>query len=335
MIRRLFQPPWRTVFAGLVVLAAVGLGYFGWRPGLDLRDGRFDRKANGIWLSHVWLGDDAWFLRNGKSNQLAEIRRPETAANLVRRLKAHHITDLFPHLCPINPDGSLPPHDRERTEAFLDATTGLRVLPWVGGPYGSAARLHKAEWRSQFARSLRLLLEQHPRFAGIQVNVEPLTSGDRDFLALLDSLRTNLPPGKLLSVAAYPPPTRWQPSLEVHWEESFFREVARRCDQLAVMMYDVGQRWPKAYQQLMGDWTQEVLSWSEGKPVLIGVPTYDDAGSGYHDPAVENPFRAIPGIRRGLTRSLSTANYQGIAIYCEWETDDSEWRWLREHFLSR
>lgn len=101
------------------------------------------------------------------------------------------------------------------------------------------------------------------------------------------------------------------------------------------MMYDVGQRWPKAYEQLMCDWTREILAWSEGKPVLLGVPTYDDAGSGYHDPTVKNLATAIPGIHRGLSCSLSNGTYQGIAVYCEWETDDGELAWLREHFLSR
>lgn len=222
MPRWLFQPPWRTVFAGVLVLTALGLGYVAWRPGLDLRDGRYDRKANGIWLSHAWLGDDAWFLRNAKTNQLAEIRRPETAVSLVQRLKAHHITDLFPHLCPVNPDGSLPAHDPQRTEAFLDATAGLRVFPWVGGPYGSAARIHKPEWRAQFASSLRALLEQHPRFAGIQINVEPLASGDGHFLALLDLLRTNLPSGKLLSVAAYHRPPGGSPRSKSIGKSLFF-----------------------------------------------------------------------------------------------------------------
>lgn len=84
-------------------------------------------------------------------------------------------------------------------------------------------------------------------------------------------------PGRILSIAAYPPPTWWHPFPDVHWDESYFRQVASRCDQLAVMMYDAGQRIPKTYQKLMADWTVEVLNWSETRPVLLGVPTYDDA----------------------------------------------------------
>jgi hypothetical protein len=168
----------------------------------------------------------------------------------------------------------------------------------------------------------------------VHINVEPIPSGDKSFLAFLEIVRTALPSGKVLSIAAYPPPTRWHPSPDVHWSEAYFREVARRCDQVALMMYDAGQRVPKAYQKLMADWTEEVLAWSEGKPVLLGIPTYDDADSGYHNPNVENVTNAVLGVHRGLGLHRLPENYQGIAIYCDWETSDSEWAYLREHFLN-
>ncbi|HUR44350.1 MAG TPA: hypothetical protein VMZ27_00645 [Candidatus Saccharimonadales bacterium] len=152
---------------------------------------------------------------------------------------------------------------------------------------------------------------------------------------MLEELRAALVPAKVLSVAAYPPPTRWHPYPDVHWDESYFREVSRRCDQMAVMMYDAGQRFPKTYQQLISNWTAEVLAWSEGKGVLLGVPAYDDAGAGYHDPRVENLENALLGIHRGLHRQSVPTNYQGVAIYSEWETSESEWGYLGGHFLRK
>jgi hypothetical protein len=180
---------------------------------------------------------------------------------------------------------------------------------------------------------VRKLFQEHPRLAGVQLNVEPMPSGDKAFLVLLEDVRAALPPGKLLSVAAYPPPTSWHPYPDVHWDEPYFREVARRCDQIAVMMYDAAQNLPKAYQRLMADWTLEVLEWSEGKAVLLGVPTYDDAGVGYHDPKVENLPNALSGIHRGLSQKTLPTNYQGVAIYSDWETSEAEWSHFRAHFL--
>jgi hypothetical protein len=195
------------------------------------------------------------------------------------------------------------------------------------------AFLAYARWHSNFVHAAHTLLERHPRLAGVHLNIEPLPDGDQNFLKLLDEMRVALPVGKLISVAAYPPPTRWHPLPDVHWEEGYFREVASRCDHLAVMMYDAAQKIPKAYQRLMADWTAEVLDWSQGKSVLLGVPIYDDAGVGYHDPKVEYLRHALLGIHRGLSRKPVPPHYQGVAVYCDWETSNPEWKYFREHFL--
>lgn len=327
------RPPWRTIIPGCGLLLAICAAYLLWRPGLDVRDGRHDRGRNGIWLGHGWLGGDDWFIKNNKTNELTRFRDPARIRELAERLRRHHITDVFPHLCPAEPDGELPSVNAEQVERFLDAFEDFRVIPWIGGPNGSGALLNKPQWRRAFTTNALNLLAAHPRLAGVQINIEPLTSGDTNFLSLLEELHVALPKGKLLSVAAYPPPTWWHPYEDVHWDQSYFREVARGSDQLAVMMYDAAQRIPKTYQRLMADWTQEVLAWSEGKPVLLGVPTYDDAGVGYHDPKVENITNALLGIHRGLSRQPLPENYQGVAIYCEWETSEEEWRCFREQFL--
>jgi hypothetical protein len=281
------------------VTLTIGLafaGYLLWRPGLDVRDGRDDRGRNAVWLAHGWLGADEWFLKNNKTNEFAKYRASSQVKALAQKLRQNHITDVFPHLCPAESTGKLPAVDDKQVELFLDAFQGFRVLPWIGGPNGSSIRMNDARWRTNLVSQVQTLLSRHPRFAGVHLNVEPLPTGDQDFLVFLDQLRAALPPGKLLSVAAYPPPTRWHPFPDVHWDQAYFRELARRCDQLAVMMYDAGQRIPKTYQRLMADWTAEVIEWSAGKPVLLGVPTYDDAGVGYHDPKVETsrmPFSAF------------------------------------------
>jgi hypothetical protein len=331
-LKILIRPPWRTVCAAAILLVAGWTGWWLWTPGLDVRDGRHDRGRNGIWLGHGWLGADEWFVQNGKTNQLARFRDPGQIAQLATRLRQHHIADVFPHLCPVGPDGKLPPVDAAQVERFLDGFAGFRVMPWIGGPNGSNARLYSPAWRTAFVNEVRHLLSAHPRLAGVQINVEPLTSGDANFLALLDELRPVLPPGELVSIAAYPPPTRWHPYEDVHWQEDYFRQVARRSDQMAVMMYDAGQRIPKTYQRLMADWTREVLSWSEGKAVLLGVPAYNDADVGYHDPRVENLGNALLGIHRGLACQQVSSNYQGVVIYCEWEMTEDKWACWREHF---
>jgi hypothetical protein len=158
-----------------------------------------------------------------------------------------------------------------------------------------------------------------------------MPSGNAEFLTLLRELRTAMP-GKTLSVAAYPPPTRWHPFPDVHWDESYFRKVAAECDLMAVMMYDTSIRVPKLYEAVMAEWTVQVLDWCGDTDVLLGIPTYADEGVGYHDPRAENITHALHGIHAGLERSGPPSDYLGVAIYCGWETDADEWETFEKEF---
>jgi hypothetical protein len=332
-VETIARPPWRTVVPGVTLLAAVFGGYFAWQPGLDVRTGRDDLRRNGIWLGHAWLAADEWFAGNRRVDGMKYFRDPAQIRVLADRLKQHHIKDVFPHLCPAEPDGRLPAVDGAQVDRFLAEFDGFRVMPWIGGPSGPRVRYHLPRWRSAFIASVTNLLSAHPGLAGVQLNVEPMENGDADFLLLLEELHRAMPRGKLLSVAAYPPPTHWHPYPAVHWDEHYFKEVSRRCDQIVVMMYDTALQHSKLYQDLMAEWTAETLLWSERRPVLLGIPTYNDAGSGYHFPEVENITNALLGIHRALAEDEVPPNYQGVAIYCEWETDPGEWDYFREHFL--
>ena len=261
-----------TLLSITAALLTAALAYGIWSPGRDITDGRHDRGRNAIWLQHGWLGADEWFVRNGREERRDEFRNGQRIDQLTALLRRNGITDVFPLVAPAGQSGRLPLVDHEQAERFLDGLAGFRVMPWVGCVVGKIRRPDDPNWRATFVGSLAALIHMHPRLAGIQLNLEPCPSGNRAFLALLDELRQALPPGKLLSVAAFPPPTRWHPFPEVHWQEGYFREVARRVDQLAVMLYDTALPLEKPYRQLVRSWTREVLAWSEGADVLLDVP---------------------------------------------------------------
>jgi hypothetical protein len=279
LLSTLRRPPWRTVVPLLTLPALLLAGYALWSPGVEVTDGRHDRGHNGLWLQHGWLGDDSWFERNHKKDRIPQFRDSARIAELAQRLR--------------------------------EGMEGVRVMPWVGGVLNDHCFPKIPGWRAAFIQSIQELLQAHPRLSGIHLNIEPWPSGDPDLLTLLDELRAALPPGKVLSVAAYPPPTRWHPYAEVHWEQAYFREVARRSDQLAVMMYDTALRGRKLYTWLMSEWTREILDWSGSTPVLLGLPAY----------------------HARLNANGLAPNYQGVALYSDWELDESEWRHFREHFL--
>lgn len=304
-----------------------------WQPGKEIRDGRHDRGENGLWLAHGWLGADDWFRMHGKEAEKSKYRSNESLTALAQRLKKHGITEVYPHLCPVEPNGALPATDAAATTQFLTSLPGIRVWPWVGGIVETST-LQDSAWRKRFCSSIRELLTQYPDMAGVHVNFEPLPDGTQAYLQLLDEVRAALPsPAHRISVAAYPPPTLWQRAADVHWSEPFFRAVAKRVDQLVVMTYDTSIRWQNPYRKLMGDWTMQILDWSEGRSVLLGVPAYEDAATGYHLPEVENIPNALAGINAGLmTYNGLPDSYRGICLYCDWEMDNAKWHAVEEFF---
>lgn len=329
--QHLKRPPWRTLLLLAAVLGVIGLAYLLWSPGKAVRDGRHDLRSNGIWLQHGWIGDDSWFKRNCKDARL--FRDDKRLQGLADLLASHGVDYVFPHLCPCDPGGHIAPVDTVQIERFLDHFADFRVVPWIGGVFEIHCFPKSPQWRSNLVSSVVDLLQSHPRLAGVQLNIEPMPTGNADFLVLLDELRQAMPAGKAISVAAYPPPTRWHTYPEVHWDEDYFRQVAQRCDQLVPMMYDTSIKWAKPYKHLMSTWTSDVLEWSGDTQVLLGVPAYDDAGVGYHVPDVENLRNALSGIHAGLSRYKTLPrNYAGVAIYCEWEMDQQEWTYFKKEF---
>ncbi len=102
------------------------------------------------------------------------------------------------------------------------------------------------------------------------------------------------------------------------------------------MMYDTAISYQKPYRSLMCSWAKEAFAWSAPAKVLLALPAYEDAGVGYHDPRVENISNALLGVHTGLDDSSGLpANYQGIAIYCEWEMNAEKWQTLEGHFLKQ
>ena len=80
----------------------------------------------------------------------------------------------------------------------------------------------------------------------------------------------------------------------------------------------------KQYIDLMTRWTAqltEVLRSTECD-LLPGIPAYEDVGVGYHHPRVEHISSAL----RGISAADPGEDIRGIAVYCEWEMNETKWR---------
>lgn len=318
----------------LLLLGVPLLAYLVWSPGVDTTNGRFNRAHNGVWASRGWIANPVWFDGKGRrADQFSEVE----LAKLSARLQTHGVSYVYPHLCPAAANGHLPEYDAARLEALIAALPGTAVLPWIGGVLGDGCRPGDEDWRRAFCAEVRRLQERHTHIAGVHLNIEPLPDGHPGYLLLLEDLKSVLGKDRILSLAAYPPPTRWHPYPEVHWSESYYREVCRRADQIVPMMYDTSVRLEKVYVHLMETWTHEILDWSEGAEVVLGVPAYEEAGVWYHNPRVERLGNALAGINAALeARAKRAAKLPaGLSLYADWTTSEEEWQQFRHQFGGR
>jgi len=126
-----------------------------------------------------------------------------------RAATVYHITDVFPHYV-----------RRMNVVVFLKQTHGKLKLFWTNSRASAYAMDRWPQWESGPHQRQKMAREFcEIRFGSahcpspscwVHINIEPMTSGDANFLALLDELRSALPKEKLISIAAYPPPTRFQ-----------------------------------------------------------------------------------------------------------------------------
>ena len=128
-IQMIKKPYWRIIIPGVCLSIVLFFSYAVCSPGKDITDGRYDLGTNGIWIQHGWLGDDAWFEKYNKAERKAHFRNEKNIQKLAQILQEHHITYVYPHMCPADEKGNLPGIDEEQVKRFLGIFKGFQILP--------------------------------------------------------------------------------------------------------------------------------------------------------------------------------------------------------------
>lgn len=288
---------------------------------------------NAVWAAHKWVGESH-----------TEEVYDEYAELLVR----HQISDVYFHAGPLTGEGLIPPEKFPNARLLLAAmrqrAPSIRLHAWVGQVErrgGGPLDISDAGTRANIAQTADDLIELG--FDGIHYNIEPIYSGDPNLLALLDETApVTRERGKLLSMAtdelAPLPGLEYLARLFVRqaglWRAGYYREMAARTDQLAVMMYDTAMPFDWLYGAIVA-WETWRL-WEIVGPdttLFMGVPTYEDEHFGFH-PAAENMASGLRGIGIGLALDGPPAGPTfGAAVYAGWTTDDKEWAVWRRDWL--
>jgi hypothetical protein len=312
----------------LAAETALRVNYMG-----DPADGAHTRGQDAIWLGHAWV--------DGR-------KKDADVAALAERLRGTGIRDLYVHAGPLEHDGTLPPSAYRNAGRLIGAVhralPGVRVQAWLGDVLATETpdgmRLERARTRAAVITSTRAILAAG--FDGVHFDLEPLHSGDRNYLGLLDDLRavTRARHAKL-SVAAHqidPLPafhSVWG-TLTNHpkwWSQAYFGEVARRVDQIAVMSYDTMQPLQSLYGGYVAQQTSLALEITPPTTdLLMGLPFYHENRFGHWAHAETVPA-AVRGVRLGLSRTDPDRERFGVALYVDFAATEDDWTAYREGWV--
>jgi hypothetical protein len=334
---------WRLLRTAGIVLALLALlvGAFWWQLNATVTNfsgAHFNQHQNAVWAEHAWVG---------------ESHTPQEYDTLAALLKREQIGYIFPHVGPLNGDGTIPvdlyPNAASFVREMKSRLPDLKILAWMGqvekdggGPLdmsNSQTRDNIVDEAQHFTQDLG--------FDGIHYDIEPVHNLNPHFIDLLDETRAAIGPGKILSISA----PKWAPAARVipfvqaisgrgtaWWTTYYFLIVSSHVDQLVIMMYNTALPTASLYETLVKQETEHILDANNHArhpaQVLIGIPTYHDNGPGFHDTA-ENMLSGLRGVTAGLNSGEDTSHFGGVAIYPLWLTSQSDWQtynhlWLGE-----
>jgi hypothetical protein len=288
------------------------------RPATTFSGAHFNQGTNAVWLGVEWV------------NEPHDTREIVTLADDLNRRQVRHV---FAYVSYLKSDRRFNPtysHAAGFVQTLKAIQPDLSVQAWIGLPLDHID-LSDVVVRKEIAEFCVDLVRDRG-FDGIHLDPEPISSDDTGVLALLDEVRGALGTEPTLSIATrriWPifSDVRWPIVGRVAWRTSYYREVARRVDQIAVMTYDSTMPLAPLYRQWVRFQVIEISRAVDGTGVQLffGIPTSEEE-TWTHWPDAENIRSGLQGLIGGLNDAeAQSAAVAGAAIYPYWDTDEAEW----------
>jgi hypothetical protein len=312
-------------------------------------------QQNAVWVqSWFFLGHQA-----STKKPLQDAHIVELAAHL-RRAGMRY---AFIFAGPFQRDGTLPGYAfsdtaRRTVERLAQLAPEVIVLPWVGGVQDKTVFLDDPRWVDTAVREAKRLVETlgvrgaHFDFEYISPALEEVVrvvevpqprSPEADYGAHLvrfhARVRAAMPAAFISTVVPTTAPAVFPYKTRQTYDE--VRELARYADQIAVLYYDTALHGQEAYEENLVAQLRDVEGWRRDlgtarREFLVGLGTFVnvEALRRYRDLAIENLPNEIATLKRALRRTGEECLVDGVALFCEWQTDEQEWNQFQDLWVA-
>jgi hypothetical protein len=288
------------------------------RPASTYPGSHFNQGKNAAWVGIEWVN---------------EIHSDDETKTLANDLKQHQISHAFVYVSYLAANGDFNAtyaHAERFVKIFRQTQPSIKILAWYGLPLNYVDLSNKRVRGKITAFSADLV--NRFGFDGVQLDPEPIGDGDSNVLTLLEETRQVLPHDAILSIATR---TIWPifPDMAasrlgpVFWSHTYYRQIASRVNQVAIMTYDSGLTSPMLYRL----WTRfQIIQTSQALAdtsveLFIGLPVSEEESATHHV-AAENVVSGLQGVIDGLNDDETHAvAVTGVALYPYWEMDITKW----------
>ncbi|MEO7693602.1 MAG: glycosyl hydrolase family 18 protein [Chryseolinea sp.] len=276
-------------------------------------------------------------------------------------LKTNNIKYSYIFAGPYGSDGHLPAYAFSETairsvKKLQEYYPEIVILPWVGGIQGKTVFLNDSSWVSNALNDSKALVKTLGT-PGIHIDFEYIIKGHEylDSAVVKEipgvseqygnyvnefhkSLRTLLPDAFISSVVVSTPPgtKHWKRKTTIPELETLVQYI----DQISFLFYDthINDRddFIESSNVLIND-IKHLKSGDSGSRVqyLVAIGTFINAPAlqDFRNMDIENIPNTLEVIKNS-ERSIgdTTAIIDGIAIYCNWQTSDDEWKEIRDNW---
>jgi hypothetical protein len=276
-------------------------------------------------------------------------------------LKTNKIKYAYIFSGPYDLNGSLPDWAFSETarKSILEIKKfypDIKILPWVGGVDGKTVNLKDSNWRTIAINSTMRLLNTLP-VDGIHVDFEkfatnnPYLVGNAPAISELSGKEYSngliefhrklreLKPDLFVSSVVVSTASQTQPWKRKHSLEEL-KQLFPLVNQISFLFYDTSIKDQSTYRISFIEQLNHIKYLKEQatgvKPqVLIGIGTFINEPElrPYRNMEIENIPNTLKVIKEGIAE-LSTKErlVDGLAFYCEWQTDENEWAMIKNNW---
>ena len=324
-------------------------------PASDPTGGSRCGQRNAVWVqSWFFLGHQA-----STKEPLQDFHIVELAAHL-RRAGMRY---AFIFAGPFQRDGTLPGYAfsdtaRRTVRRLAELVPEVTVLPWVGGVQDKTVFLGDPRWVDTAVREAKRLVETLG-VRGVHFDFEYISPALEEVVRLVkvpqprspedtygphlvrfhERVREAMPAAFISTVVPSTVPAVFSFKTRQTYDE--VRELARYADQIAVIYYDTALRDQEAYEENLVAQLRDVEGWRRDmgtarREFLVGLGTFVnvEALRKYRDLAIENLPNEAATLKRAIRRIGEDCLVDGVAIFCEWQTDEQEWNEFQDLWVA-